>query len=71
MSRQVFLFINILSCYSWLPFITSFLFILPLDDEGKSQDVEERKSEDNEADNTPIAASIVNTGLPSYRLSSL
>ena len=70
MSRRVFLFINIFSFYSWLPFITSFLFILAPDDEAKSQDVEETKSEDNEEDNTPTAASIVTTGLPTYRLSS-
>jgi hypothetical protein len=44
--------------------------ILAPDDEAKNQDVEETKSEDNEEDNTPIAASIVTTGLPSHRLSS-
>ncbi len=70
MSRQVFLFIKISSFYSWLPFITCFLFIFAPDDEVKSQDVEETKSEDNEEDNMPIAASIVMTGLPSHRLSS-
>ncbi len=40
-------------------------------DGGNSQGVEEIKTADNEDDNTPIAASLLNTGLPSYCLSSL
>ncbi len=70
MSRQVILCITILPCYSCLPFFTLYLFIDRLDDEGKSQDVEETKREDNEDDNTLIASSIVRTGLPSSPLSS-